>query len=114
MAGPGECPAKSHTEGEYIQVAGNFFEIVKHHTPYNSFQIRHILSNGSLYFPPFEAEAFRQDVHWATYKCISSNTIGTIVSRDISVKAGIMLVQLRVNFKNISVVEKESQQARAL
>ncbi|XP_070135044.1 cell adhesion molecule Dscam2-like [Drosophila bipectinata] len=50
-------------------------------------KIRHILSNGSLYFPPFAAENFRQDVHWTTYKCSASNTIGTIVSRDTDVKA---------------------------
>lgn len=52
------------------------------------FQIRHILGNGSLYFPPFQGESFRQDVHWATYKCIAANSIGTIVSRDVFIKAG--------------------------
>lgn len=57
-------------------------------------QIRHVLANGSLYFPPFQGESFRQDVHWATYRCIAVNSIGTIVSRDVFVKAGI-LKQLR-------------------
>ena len=52
------------------------------------FQIRHILGNGSLYFPPFQGESFRQDVHWATYRCIAVNTVGTIVSRDVFVKSG--------------------------
>lgn len=52
------------------------------------FQIRHILENGSLYFPKFDTTAFRQDVHWTTYKCIASNAGGTIISRDLSIKAG--------------------------
>uniref|UniRef100_A0A1B0DLE4 Uncharacterized protein n=1 Tax=Phlebotomus papatasi TaxID=29031 RepID=A0A1B0DLE4_PHLPP len=50
-------------------------------------KVRHILANGSLYFPPFEAEAFRQDVHWTNYKCIASNAVGSIVSADVNVKA---------------------------
>ncbi|CRK99030.1 CLUMA_CG011985, isoform A [Clunio marinus] len=56
--------------------------------PVSSVQnIRHILANGSLYFPPFSGESFRQDVHWTTYKCVAVNSIGTIVSRDVFVKA---------------------------
>jgi hypothetical protein len=50
--------------------------------------IRLVLSNGSIYFPPFEAEVFRQDVHWAVYRCVVSNSVGTIVSRDVTVRAG--------------------------
>ncbi|KAJ6641875.1 Down syndrome cell adhesion molecule-like protein Dscam2 [Pseudolycoriella hygida] len=49
--------------------------------------VRHILANGSLFFPAFDAGSFRQDVHWAIYKCVASNSVGTIVSRDMSVKA---------------------------
>lgn len=51
-------------------------------------QIRHILANNSLHFPPFSAEEFRQDAHWSVYRCTASNSVGTIVSRDIVVKAG--------------------------
>lgn len=51
-------------------------------------QVRHILANGSLFFPAFDAGSFRQDVHWAIYKCVASNSVGTIVSRDMQVKAG--------------------------
>lgn len=50
--------------------------------------MRHILGNGSLLFPAFDAGSFRQDVHWAAYKCVASNSVGSIVSRDMSVKAG--------------------------
>ncbi|KAL7034690.1 hypothetical protein ACKWTF_008060 [Chironomus riparius] len=56
--------------------------------PVNSIaNIRHIFPNGSIYFPPFQGESFRQDVHWSTYKCVAVNSVGTIVSRDVFVKA---------------------------
>lgn len=50
--------------------------------------IRIVLGNGSIYFPPFEAEVFRQDVHWAVYRCFVSNSVGAILSRDVTVRAG--------------------------
>lgn len=50
--------------------------------------IRLVLNNGSIYFPPFDAEVFRQDVHWAVYRCVVANSVGTIVSREVAVRAG--------------------------
>lgn len=50
--------------------------------------IRHVLGNGTIHFPGFEAEIFRQDVHWAIYKCSAVNSVGGIVSRDVTVRAG--------------------------
>lgn len=55
---------------------------------FRSLQIRHILENGTLYFPKFETNDYRQDVHWAIYKCQASNSGGTIISRDLQVKVG--------------------------
>ncbi|XP_053999257.1 cell adhesion molecule Dscam2-like isoform X2 [Hylaeus anthracinus] len=49
--------------------------------------IRHVLGNGTIHFPGFEAEVFRQDVHWAIYKCSAVNSVGAIVSRDVTVRA---------------------------
>ncbi|XP_044574410.1 Down syndrome cell adhesion molecule-like protein Dscam2 isoform X3 [Cotesia glomerata] len=49
--------------------------------------IRMVFSNGTIYFPAFEAEAFRQDVHWAIYKCTAINSVGAVVSRDVTVRA---------------------------
>ncbi|XP_057323530.1 cell adhesion molecule Dscam2-like isoform X3 [Microplitis mediator] len=49
--------------------------------------IRMVFSNGTIYFPAFEAEAFRQDVHWAIYKCSAINSVGAVVSRDVTVRA---------------------------
>jgi hypothetical protein len=50
--------------------------------------VRLPLSNGSLFFPPFAAENYRQDVHGAVYRCVATNSVGTVVSRDIAVTAG--------------------------
>lgn len=50
--------------------------------------IRIIHSNGSLVFPPFPPEKFRHDVHTAIYRCVARNQVGSILSRDVVVKAG--------------------------
>ncbi|GAB6030896.1 Down syndrome cell adhesion molecule-like protein 1 [Chamberlinius hualienensis] len=43
--------------------------------------------NGTLLFYPFKAEEFTPDVLRAKYKCVASNSIGTIVSRSVHVTA---------------------------
>ncbi|XP_067138815.1 cell adhesion molecule Dscam1-like isoform X2 [Centruroides vittatus] len=48
--------------------------------------LRHLRPDGSLVFPPFRAEDFRQDVHAAIYRCVATNPIGTIGSRDVKVR----------------------------
>uniref|UniRef100_T1JAL8 Down syndrome cell adhesion molecule-like protein Dscam2 n=1 Tax=Strigamia maritima TaxID=126957 RepID=T1JAL8_STRMM len=53
-------------------------------------RIRRVLANGTLVFPQFGAEEYRQDVHAAVYKCTASNSVGTIVSRDVWVRAVVM------------------------
>lgn len=50
--------------------------------------LRRILNNGSLHFLPFSAQNYRQDVHATVYRCQASNIKGTIVSRDVKVRAG--------------------------
>lgn len=72
--------------------------VAKNYLLLNNFQIRHVLQNGSLYFPKFETGAFRQDVHWATYKCVASNSGGSIISRDLTVKAGKCVNKMEINF----------------
>ncbi|KAF4532567.1 hypothetical protein B566_EDAN008491 [Ephemera danica] len=52
--------------------------------------IREILKNGSLVFLPFQPSSFRQDVHSATYRCMASNIVGKIISRDIRVRAVVL------------------------
>ncbi|CAN7941305.1 unnamed protein product, partial [Ixodes hexagonus] len=50
--------------------------------------LRYLRPNGSLVFPPFRAEDYRQDVHATVYRCAASNAVGSIVSRDVAVRAG--------------------------
>ncbi|KAF0299916.1 Down syndrome cell adhesion molecule-like protein Dscam2 [Amphibalanus amphitrite] len=47
---------------------------------------RESLSNGSLVFAPFPARLFRQDVHGGRYRCVASNSLGTIISRTVRLK----------------------------
>ncbi|KAL1475643.1 hypothetical protein MTO96_019299 [Rhipicephalus appendiculatus] len=49
--------------------------------------VRVLAEDGALVFPPFPAEAYRQDVHAASYHCIASNEIGTVASTDVHVSA---------------------------
>ncbi|GFU40699.1 down syndrome cell adhesion molecule-like protein Dscam2 [Nephila pilipes] len=50
--------------------------------------LRHIRHDGALVFPPFSPEDYRADVHAAVYRCMVSNSVGTIGSRDVHVRAG--------------------------
>ncbi|XP_014291200.1 cell adhesion molecule Dscam2 isoform X4 [Halyomorpha halys] len=49
--------------------------------------LRRILSNGTLLIQPFPPELYRQDVHAAIYRCTATNNVGTIVSRDVYLRA---------------------------
>lgn len=51
-------------------------------------RIRETLVNGSMYFLPFGAESYRHDVHSAVYRCQASNSVGRVLGREVSVKAG--------------------------
>ncbi|CAN8004182.1 unnamed protein product, partial [Ixodes pacificus] len=43
--------------------------------------------DGTLVFSPFRAQDYRQDVHAATYRCLASNSAGSVGSRDVHVRA---------------------------
>ncbi|XP_053207473.1 cell adhesion molecule DSCAM-like isoform X2 [Panonychus citri] len=49
--------------------------------------LRQVSPDGSLVFLPFTASKYRGDVHSTTYKCTASNTLGTIESNPVRVKA---------------------------
>ncbi|XP_058830697.1 cell adhesion molecule Dscam2 isoform X43 [Topomyia yanbarensis] len=49
--------------------------------------LRQILPNGNLVFPPFRAEDYRQDVHAQVYACMAKNQFGSVISRDVNVRA---------------------------
>ncbi|KAK8784019.1 hypothetical protein V5799_009616, partial [Amblyomma americanum] len=48
---------------------------------------RLLAEDGALVFPAFPADAYRQDVHAASYHCLASNELGTVASRDVHVSA---------------------------
>lgn len=50
--------------------------------------LRQVLANGNLVFPPFRAEDYRQEVHAQAYACLAKNSEGSILSRDVNVRAG--------------------------
>ncbi|XP_027200457.2 cell adhesion molecule Dscam1-like isoform X1 [Dermatophagoides pteronyssinus] len=49
--------------------------------------LRTIRPNGDLVLSPFSSTLFRQDVHSAIYRCMATNSIGTIRSRDCEIRA---------------------------
>ncbi|KOB76283.1 Dscam [Operophtera brumata] len=55
--------------------------------------LRQVQANGNLLFPPFRAEDYRQEVHAQVYACLARNSVGTIHSRDVNVRAGSVLCE---------------------
>lgn len=53
--------------------------------------LRQVLPNGNLVFPPFRAEDYRQEVHAQVYACLAKNQVGSIISREVHVRAGELL-----------------------
>ncbi|XP_042909125.1 cell adhesion molecule Dscam1 isoform X2 [Parasteatoda tepidariorum] len=51
--------------------------------------LRHLRSDGTLVFPPFSRSDYRQDVHDAVYQCSASNTVGSVISREVHAR-GVM------------------------
>ncbi|XP_025423992.1 Down syndrome cell adhesion molecule-like protein Dscam2 isoform X3 [Sipha flava] len=49
--------------------------------------LRQDMSNGTLALLPFTPAMYRQDVHSAVYRCLATNDVGAIVSRDVHVRA---------------------------
>ncbi|XP_076342768.1 cell adhesion molecule Dscam1-like isoform X2 [Tachypleus tridentatus] len=65
--------------------------------------LRISLSNGTLVFPPFRSENFRQDIHSRVYRCVASNSLGKVGSRDVQVKA-VLKQDYRVQTKDELVI----------
>ncbi|KAL3250484.1 hypothetical protein MRX96_055486, partial [Rhipicephalus microplus] len=50
--------------------------------------LRHVRTHdGALVFSSFRAEDFRQDIHAAVYRCGARNSVGSVVSGDVHVRA---------------------------
>lgn len=54
--------------------------------------VRRVLLNGTLFLMPFQASVYRQEIHNTIYRCVASNSVGQIVSRDVQVRAGELYV----------------------
>ncbi|XP_075543789.1 cell adhesion molecule Dscam1-like [Dermacentor variabilis] len=52
--------------------------------------LRRVLQDGTLVFRAFGEREYAADVHHATYRCSATNGVGTIVSRDVKVRAVIL------------------------
>nr|XP_045611137.1 Down syndrome cell adhesion molecule-like protein Dscam2 isoform X3 [Procambarus clarkii] len=64
--------------------------------------LRKVLSNGTLMFPPFRAEDYRQEVHAQVYRCQATNPHGTVHSRDVHVRAVVhQFYQTEVNNEHV-------------
>lgn len=72
--------------------------------------IRRVLRNGTLVLLPFSAAAYRQDIHNTIYRCVASNSVGRIISRDVQVRAG----ELNFYTNNKTTKQNETKQTEKL
>lgn len=67
--------------------------------------IRRVLRNGTLVLLPFPAAAYRQDIHSTIYRCVATNRVGRIISRDVQVRAGeLTLFSLKSHLEHGSIL----------
>ncbi|XP_031351172.1 Down syndrome cell adhesion molecule-like protein Dscam2 isoform X16 [Photinus pyralis] len=76
-----ECSARGHPPPEIIWVRSDGTAVGD--VP----GLRQVLANGNLVFPPFRAEDYRQEVHAQIYACLAKNSVGSIHSKDVNVRA---------------------------
>ncbi|GFV37562.1 down syndrome cell adhesion molecule-like protein Dscam2 [Trichonephila clavipes] len=64
--------------------------------------VRQIRPDNSLVFFPISTDQYRQDVHAAVYRCIATNRVGSIRSRDVVIKTG-MLIFINIPHKQLAL-----------
>ncbi|KAJ8679750.1 hypothetical protein QAD02_015537, partial [Eretmocerus hayati] len=67
--------------------------------------LRQLMGNGTLYFPPFLAQDFRAEIHNARYRCRASNSLGTVLSREVTLRAVLTMPGYEVRVSRSPVVE---------
>ncbi|KOX68634.1 Down syndrome cell adhesion molecule-like protein Dscam2 [Melipona quadrifasciata] len=67
--------------------------------------LRQLLGNGTLYFPPFLAQDFRAEVHNARYRCRATSSVGTVLSREVTLRAVLTVPGYDVRVNRSPVVE---------
>ena len=55
--------------------------------------LRRVVYNGTLIYLPFAATAYRPDIHSGTDRCSAANSAGTILSRDMKLRAGTTVIR---------------------
>lgn len=70
--------------------------------------VRRVLRNGTLVLLPFPASAYRQDIHSTVYRCVASNSVGRVISRDVQVRAG-----KEVNYNKLFLTAGAARQNRS-
>ena len=67
--------------------------------------LRHVRSDGSLEFPPFSQHQFNDDIHSAIYRCIATNPIGTISSRNVRLRGGEYLsIYIYLYYRSLAII----------
>lgn len=69
--------------------------------------VRRVLRNGTLVLLPFSAAAYRQDIHNTIYRCVASNSVGRIISRDVQVRAGELWNKIPFAIVKLSFLQKK-------
>jgi hypothetical protein len=54
----------------------------------NILDLRLVSRNGTLVFLPFSADAYHQHIHNGLYRCVATNDLGVVVSREVQVRGG--------------------------
>ncbi|XP_053986908.1 cell adhesion molecule Dscam2 isoform X2 [Hylaeus volcanicus] len=67
--------------------------------------LRQLLGNGTLYFPPFLAQDFRAEVHNARYRCRATSSVGTVLSREVTLRAVLTVPGYDVRVNRSPVLE---------
>ncbi|GAB6021000.1 Down syndrome cell adhesion molecule-like protein 1, variant 3 [Chamberlinius hualienensis] len=69
--------------------------------------LREIHNNGDLVFKPFRPENYRLDVHSAIYRCVATNSVGKLVSREVHVN-GAIIQSLDITVYDTYISEKNT------
>ena len=64
--------------------------------------LRSVLVDGTLLFYAFSENAYNEQIHNAKYRCRATSTMGTLVSKLITVKAGISAWQIILSLRTLT------------
>ncbi|XP_037088022.1 Down syndrome cell adhesion molecule-like protein Dscam2, partial [Pollicipes pollicipes] len=78
-----ECAARGFPQPRVVWVRGDGQQVDD--VP----GLRQVFANGTINFLPFRAEDYRQEIHAQVYRCLATNSEGSVVSRDVHVRAAV-------------------------